>query len=53
MEQTSNSRIDRKKENTKKKIITVAVDLFNQFGLETVTMERIAEAVDIAKRDSL
>jgi AcrR family transcriptional regulator len=46
---TISSRTDRKKENTQKKIISVAVGLFNQFGLEAVTMEQIAEAVDIAK----
>jgi AcrR family transcriptional regulator len=49
MEQTSSNRIDRKKEDTQNKIITVAVSLFNQSGVESVTMEQIAEAVDIAK----
>jgi AcrR family transcriptional regulator len=42
-------RMDRKKDETQKKIIMVAVDLFNRTGLETVTMEQIAEEVDIAK----
>lgn len=49
MEQTSSSRMDRKKEDTQNKIITVSVGLFNKFGLESVTMEQIAEAADIAK----
>jgi AcrR family transcriptional regulator len=49
MQQRPYSRIDRKKEDTQNKIITAAVDLFNQSGLESVTMEQIAEAVDIAK----
>ena len=49
MELKTESRIERKKEVTQNKIITVAVELFNQHGLEAVTMERIAEAVDIAK----
>jgi len=48
-EQIASNRTDRKKENTQHKIISVAVSLFNQLGLETVTMEQIAEAVDIAK----
>jgi AcrR family transcriptional regulator len=43
------SRMDRKKEATQNKIISVAVRLFNQNGLEPVTMEQIAEAADIAK----
>jgi AcrR family transcriptional regulator len=49
MEKPSSNRIDRKKEDTQNRIITVAVDLFNQSGIESVTMEQIAEAVDIAK----
>ena len=43
------SRIERKKEETRKKIINVAVDLFNTQGLEITTMEQIAKEVDIAK----
>lgn len=43
------SRMERKKEATQNKIIDVAVRLFNQQGLEMVTMEKIAETVDIAK----
>ena len=49
MERKTESRIERKKEETQNKIITVAVDLFNRYGLEAVTMEKIADAVDIAK----
>jgi AcrR family transcriptional regulator len=49
MQQTSSRRIDRKKEETQNRIISVAVDLFNRQGLETVTMEQIAAVVDIAK----
>ncbi len=49
MDLKTESRMERKKEETHNKIINVAVELFNQHGLETVTMERIAEAVDIAK----
>jgi AcrR family transcriptional regulator len=49
MEQKTNSRMDRKKEDTLKKIVTVAVELFNQHGFESVTMEQIAAVADIAK----
>ncbi len=43
------TRTERKKEETQNKIITTAVRLFNRQGLEAVTMEQIAEEVDIAK----
>ena len=49
MSQKPESRTERKKEETKNKILAVAVGLFNQHGLETVTMEQIAEVADIAK----
>ena len=49
MQTTPSRRIDRKKEETRNKIISVAVDLFNRTGLEAVTMEQIAEVADIAK----
>ncbi len=49
MEPKVDTRTDRKKEETLKKIITVAVKLFNLHGLELVTMEQIANEVDIAK----
>lgn len=43
------SRMERKKEETISRIVSVAVDLFNRHGLNTVTMEQIAEEADIAK----
>jgi AcrR family transcriptional regulator len=43
------SRVERKKEETKKKIINVAMDLFKQFGFNATTMEQIAKVADIAK----
>lgn len=43
------SRTDRKREETQQKIIQTALLLFNRYGLEAVTMEKIAEEVDIAK----
>lgn len=43
------SRVERKKEETKKKIITIAMELFKEQGLEATTMEQIAKEVDIAK----
>lgn len=43
------SRMDRKKEETRQKIIAAAVRLFNEKGLAITTMEQIAQAADIAK----
>lgn len=43
------SRMERKKEETRQKIIAAAVRLFNQQGLAVTTMEQIAQAADIAK----
>ncbi len=43
------TRTDRKREETQQKIIQTALLLFNRYGLEAVTMEKIAEEVDIAK----
>jgi AcrR family transcriptional regulator len=43
------SRIERKKEETKQKIITAAITLFKQQGIEATTMEQIAAEADIAK----
>lgn len=45
----SDNRTDRKKEETRNKIIMTAVDLFSQYGLNSVTMEQIADSADIAK----
>ena len=43
------SRIERKKEETRLKIIAVAMSLFKAHGFDVTTMERIAAEVDIAK----
>lgn len=48
MEQTGN-RTERKKEETRKKIIAVAMDLFNKQGFDQTTMEQIAVAADVAR----
>ena len=45
----NSSRIERKKEKTKQKIIAVAIRLFKEQGIDASTMEQIAEEVDIAK----
>ena len=42
-------RMERKREETRRKIIAAAVGLFNQRGLADTTMEQIAQAADIAK----
>lgn len=44
------NRMERKKEETKQKIIDVAMDLFNKQGFGSTTMEQIAAEADIAKR---
>ncbi len=52
MPTTSNppsGRMDRKKEETRRKIITVAMGLFERQGFGSTSMDQIAEEVDIAK----
>jgi len=46
---TAGNRTERKKEETRQKVISVALQLFRQNGLDATTMEQIAEAADIAK----
>ena len=46
---TTSNRTERKKEETRQKVISVAMQLFKQNGLEATTMEQIAEVADIAK----
>jgi len=43
------SRAERKKEETKQKVVTKAMELFKNQGIDGTTMEQIAEEVDIAK----
>ncbi|MGE5583813.1 MAG: TetR/AcrR family transcriptional regulator [Bacillota bacterium] len=43
------NRVERKKEETKRKIISVAMNLFKKQGFNATTMEQIAAEVDIAK----
>jgi AcrR family transcriptional regulator len=45
----SKSRVERRKEKTRRKIITVAIRLIKQYGFDATTMEQIAEEADIAK----
>jgi AcrR family transcriptional regulator len=46
---TPTSRMDRKKEETRRKIIAVAMDLFERQGFGSTSMDQIADKVDIAK----
>lgn len=46
---STGSRVERKKEETKQKIVNVAMDLFKRQGVDTTTMEQIAATADIAK----
>jgi AcrR family transcriptional regulator len=43
------SRMDRKKEETRQKILAASMKLFREQGFDAVSMETIAETVDIAK----
>jgi len=49
MEKIRVSRTERKKEETRKRIIAVAMDLFNKQGFDQTTVEQIAEEADINK----
>lgn len=49
MESNSGNRMERKKEETRKKITLVAMDLFKKQGFDSTTMEQIANEADIAK----
>lgn len=49
MEPVRRNRTERKKEETRKKIISVAIDLFNRQGFDGTTVEQIAEEADVAK----
>lgn len=46
---TTESRMERKKETTRQKIMDTALMLFKEQGVEAVTMEQIALEADIAK----
>lgn len=41
--------MERKREETRRKIVAAALKLFKQFGLDGATMEQIAEEADVAK----
>ncbi len=43
------SRMERKKEQTKQNIVRIAMQLFNQQGFSSTTMEQISKETDIAK----
>lgn len=43
------SRLERRKEETRQKILVTALKLFREQGFDAVSMESIAETVDIAK----
>ena len=43
------NRVERKKEETKQKIVNVAMQLFIKHGIDVTTMEHIAEQADVAK----
>lgn len=48
-ETIAESRLERRKEETKKKIVAAALDLFRSQGFDATTMEQIAREADVAK----
>lgn len=44
------NRLERKKEETRQKIVYTAMNLFKRQGFESTTLEQIAEEVDVAKK---
>lgn len=48
-ENLTGNRVERKKEETKRKIISTAMNLFKEQGIDGTTMEQIAKEADIAK----
>jgi AcrR family transcriptional regulator len=48
-EQLPGTRIERRKEDTRRKVTDTAMRLFREHGFDAVTMEQIANEVDIAK----
>ncbi len=49
MEANKKSRMERKKEETRKKILAVAMDLFKRQGFDKTTVDQIAMEADVAK----
>ncbi len=49
-EMLAEGRIDRKKKETRQKIVNVAMDLFQNQGFNNTTMEQIADGTDIARK---
>jgi AcrR family transcriptional regulator len=43
------NRVERKKEKTRQKIISISMNLFREQGFDSTSMEQIAKEVDIAK----
>jgi AcrR family transcriptional regulator len=50
MDVPGEGRMERKKRETRQKIVKVAVDLFQRQGFNNTTMEQIAEVTDIARK---
>ncbi|MDA8334658.1 MAG: TetR/AcrR family transcriptional regulator [Peptococcaceae bacterium] len=49
MAEARKSRTERKKEETRKKIVAVAMELFNRQGFDRTTVDRIAAEADVAR----
>lgn len=50
MDVPGEGRMERKKRETRQKIVKVAMDLFQRQGFDSTTMEQIAEVADIARK---
>lgn len=48
-ERAVGNRVERKKEKTRQKIISISMNLFREQGFDSTSMEQIAKEVDIAK----
>lgn len=48
-ERAVGNRVERKKEKTRQKIISISMNLFREQGFDSTSMEQIAREVDIAK----
>ncbi|NLI12046.1 TetR/AcrR family transcriptional regulator [Pelotomaculum propionicicum] len=49
MEQIRRNRTEKKKEETRKRIVSIAIELFNRQGFDRTTVEQIAEEADVAR----
>ncbi len=49
MEPVKRNRTEKKKEETRKRIVSIAIELFNRQGFDRTTVEQIADKADVAR----